>query len=203
MNYLFAAVIGYLLGCSNLTYFLGKAKGIDARKNGSGNLGASNAAVLMGWGAAVAVAIHDGGKAAIAVWLCRFFFPEAAHAGAVAGIASVMGHIFPFYLGFKGGKGLASYVGMTIALDWRVAIGVLLLGVVITVVTDFIALATITVATVVPLVMGFLTGSWSMAGILFIGTVVMYFKHLDNIKRIRNGTEIGLRSTAKGENRMV
>ena len=203
MNYLFAAAIGYLMGCSNLTYFLGKAKGIDARKNGSGNLGASNAAVLMGWGAAVAVALHDGGKAALAVWLCQFLFPELEFVGAVAGIASVMGHIFPFYLGFRGGKGLASYVGMTIALDWRVAIGVLVLGVIITVATDYIALATISVATVVPIVMGILSGSWALAGILSVGTVVMYFKHLDNIKRIRKGTEIGLRSTAKGENRMV
>lgn len=203
MKYLFVALIGYLMGCSNLTYFLGKAKGIDARKNGSGNLGASNAAVLMGWGAAVAVALHDGGKAALAVWLCQFLFPELEFVGAVAGIASVMGHIFPFYLGFRGGKGLASYVGMTIALDWRVAIGVLLLGVIITVATDYIALATISVATVVPIVMGVLTGSWALAGILSVGTVVMYFKHLDNIKRIRKGTEIGLRSTAKGENRMV
>ena len=203
MKYLFAAAIGYLMGCSNLTYFLGKAKGIDARKNGSGNLGASNAAVLMGWGAAVAVALHDGGKAALAVWLCQFLFPELEFVGAVAGIASVLGHIFPFYLGFRGGKGLASYVGMTIALDWRVAIGVLVLGVIITVATDYIALATISVATVVPIVMGILTGSWALAGILSVGTVVMYFKHLDNIKRIRMGTEIGLRSTAKGENRMV
>ena len=202
MEYVFAAVIGYFLGCSNLTYFLSKAKGIDARKNGSGNLGASNATVLMGWGAGVAVALHDGGKAAIAVWLCQFLFPGAAHIGAVAGIASVLGHIFPFYLGFKGGKGLASYVGMTIALDWRVAICVLLLGVIITVVSDYIALATVTVATVVPIVMGVMAASLPLAGILLVGTVVMYFKHIENIRRIRSGTEIGLRSTAKGENRM-
>jgi len=202
VNYLFAAALGYLLGCSNLTYFLGRAKGIDARKNGSGNLGASNATVLMGWGAGVAVAFHDGAKAAIAVWLCQFLFPEAPHVGAVAGIASVLGHIFPFYLGFRGGKGLASYVGMTIALDWRVAIGVLILGVIITVVSDYIALATISVATVVPVIMGVLAKSLPLVGILLVGTVVMYFKHIENIKRIRNGTEIGLRSTAKGENRI-
>ena len=202
MKYLFAALIGYVMGCSNLTFFLGKARGIDARKHGSGNLGASNAAVLMGWGAAVAVALHDGGKAALAVWLCQFLFPDLEHVGAVAGIASVMGHIFPFYLGFKGGKGLASYVGMTIALDWRVAVGTFLLGVVITVVSDYIALATISVATLVPIILGFLTKSWELTLILLIGTVVMYFKHIENIKRIRNGTEIGLRSTAKGENRI-
>lgn len=202
VNYLFAAAIGYFMGCSNLTYFLSKSKGIDARKNGSGNLGASNATVLMGWGAGVAVALHDGLKAALAVWLCQLLFSDTLYIGAVAGIASVLGHIFPFYLGFRGGKGLASYVGMTIALDWRVAIGVLLLGVVITVATDFIALATISVATVVPIAMGFLTGSWALAGILSVGTVVMYFKHIENIKRIRMGTEIGLRSTAKGENRI-
>jgi len=202
MKYLFAAVIGYLMGCSNLTYFLGKAKGIDPRKNGSGNLGASNAAVLMGWGAAVAVALHDGAKAALATWLCQFLFPGTDHVGAVAGVAAVMGHIFPFYLGFRGGKGLASYVGLAVALDWRVAVGVFVMGAVITVVTDYIALATLSVATVVPIILGLLTKSWGLAGILSVATVVMYYKHLDNLKRIRSGTEIGLRSTAKGENRI-
>ena len=190
------------MGCSNLAYYLGKRKGIDARKHGSGNLGASNTAVLIGWGAAVAVALHDGAKAAFAVWLCQFLFPDATNVGAVAGIAAVLGHIFPFYLGFKGGKGLASYVGLTIALDWRVALASLLLGVVITVTTDFIALATITVATVVPIALGLIHGDFALAGILLVGTVVMYFKHIDNIKRIIKGTEIGLRSTAKGENRV-
>ena len=202
MNYIFAALIGYFMGCSNLAYFLSKAKGIDARNNGSGNLGASNATVLMGWRAGVLVALHDGAKAAFAVWICDFLFPEA-YIPYAAGIASVLGHIFPFYLGFKGGKGLASYIGMTIALDLRVALAVLAIGVIITVVSDYIALATVTVATIVPIVMGLLTGSWLVAGILFIGTVVMYFKHLVNIKRILNGTEIGLRSTAKGENRIA
>lgn len=202
VNYLFAALLGYLLGSANLTYFLSKARGIDARKNGSGNLGASNATVLMGWYAGAAVALHDGLKAAIAVWVCQFMFPETAHVGALAGIASVLGHIFPFYLGFRGGKGLASYMGMTMALDWRVALAVLVLGVILTVATDYIAIATISVATVVPVILGVIKQSLILAGILLLGTVVMYFKHIENIRRIRSGTEIGLRSTAKGENRI-
>ena len=138
MAYLISAVLGYLLGCSNMAYWLGLIKKVDIRNNGSGNLGASNATVLLGWGAGVIVALHDIGKAVLAVFLARLLFPETEAVGAAAGVAAVMGHIFPFYLKFKGGKGLASFWGLILALNWKVGLAMLLLGVVITVVTDFI-----------------------------------------------------------------
>jgi glycerol-3-phosphate acyltransferase PlsY len=67
MGYFLAGLMGYLLGCSNMAYWLSLKHKVDIRKNGSGNLGASNAAVLLGWGAAVIVAVHDIGKAVLAV----------------------------------------------------------------------------------------------------------------------------------------
>lgn len=202
MAYLIAALTGYLLGCSNMAYWLGRIKKVDIRKNGSGNLGASNATVLLGWGAGVLVAVHDVGKAVLAVFLTKLLFPDAEYVGAVAGVASVLGHIFPFYLKFKGGKGLASFWGSILALNWKVALGLLLLGIVITVVTDFVSLAALSISVTAPL------GIWLMGGgavvplILCVATAVMIFKHIENIHRILNRTEIGLRSTAKGEKRI-
>ena len=76
----------------------------------SGNLGTSNATILLGLGPGVVVGIHDIGKAAVAVLLAEFFFPQLEYAGAVAGVACVMGHIFPALLKFKGGKGIASKI---------------------------------------------------------------------------------------------
>ncbi len=202
MNYTFAVTIGYLLGCSNMAYWLSLIKKVDIRNNGSGNLGASNATVLLGWGAGVIVAIHDIGKAVLAVVLAKLLFPELEYVGAAAGVACVLGHIFPFYLKFKGGKGLASFWGMVLALNWKVALGLLVLGLVITVVTDFISLAALSISITAPVGIWLTTGGLVVPMILCVATVVMIFKHIENIQRILNRTEIGLRSTAKGERRI-
>ena len=202
MSYVLIVLAAYLLGSSNMAYWLSLINKVDIRKNGSGNLGASNATVLLGWGAGVIVAVHDIGKAVVAVLLAKQLFPEMEYAGAAAGVACVLGHIFPFYLKFKGGKGLASFLGAIAALNWKVGLAMALLVVVITLVTDFISLGTLTVSVAAPVGIWLATGAIVVPLILCIATVVMVFKHIENIQRILNHTEIGLRSTAKGENRM-
>ena len=197
-----AALLGYLMGCSNMAYWLSLKHKVDIRGNGSGNLGASNAAVLLGWGAAVIVAVHDIGKAVLAVVLAKLLFPEAEYVGAAAGVACVLGHIFPFYLKFKGGKGLASFLGAVAVLNWKVGLAMVVLLVLVTLVSDFIALGTLSVSVTAPVGIWVMTGKLVVPLILCIATVVMVFKHVENIRRIRSRTEIGLRSTAKGEKRM-
>lgn len=202
MAYLFAALLGYLLGCSNMALYLSKWKQIDFRSKGSGNLGASNAAVLMGWRAGIAVGIHDIGKAILTVCLAKYLFPHTDHIGAVAGVSCVLGHIFPFYLKFKGGKGFAAYLGMTIALNWKFALVVMVLIALFTWITDYIVSGTMTTILLTPLYLGIVQRSIVLAAILLVATGVIIVKHLENFKRIRNGTEIGLRNTAKGKNKV-
>ncbi len=197
MGYLISILGAYLLGSVSMAYFLTKRKNIDARESGTGNLGASNTKVLLGWGPAVIVALHDIGKGVAAVLLAQLLFPELEHVGAAAGVACILGHIYPFYLGFRGGKGLATYLGVAAALDWRVAIGVALMLVVITVVTNYIALGTIAVSVAVPAALGILTGNLILVLILCVATAVMLGKHWENLVRIKNGTEIGLRDSGK------
>lgn len=202
MQYPVIVLAAYLIGCSNMALYLSKLWRVDLRSAGSGNLGASNAAVLLGWGSGIAVAVHDIGKSVLAVCLARLLFPELEYAGAAAGVASVFGHIFPFYNRFKGGKGFASYYGMTIALNWKLAI-IIGIGIVLaTLITDYIVSGTALTIVAVPIYMGITHGSWLLALILFLGTAVIVYKHRENITRIMNGTEIGLRSTARGENRI-
>ena len=201
MNYIIIFLAAYLLGCSNLAYYISRAKGFNIRGKGTGNLGASNTTVLIGWGAGIAVAVHDIGKAALAVILARFFFPGTPNIGAVAGVATVLGHIFPFYLGFKGGKGFASYFGMTLALNWKYALILACLVVMITLISDYIVLGTFTTVSLSPIVLGFLSHSPILFLILLTGSTVILYKHRENITRLRNGTELGLRSAIKGEHR--
>ena len=136
------------------------------------------------------------------VLLAKLLFPEAEAIGAAAGVACVLGHIFPFYLKFRGGKGLASFWGLILALNWKLGLALFLLGLLITVVTDFISLAALSISIAAPVGMWFLEGGALVPLILCIATAVMVFKHIENIRRIIDRTEIGLRSTAKGEKRI-
>lgn len=202
MRYVISVILGYLLGCSSMAYYIGLMKKKDIRTAGSGNLGASNATVLFGWGAGVMVALHDIGKAFLAVMLAKWLFPGAVYAGAAAGVACVLGHIFPFYLKFRGGKGLASYFGMTLALNWRLALIAAAVIVLATLITDFISVGALSTIVVVPAYTAFVEHSLLLAAILCVATVVMFFKHWENIIRIARHEEIGLRSTARGEKRL-
>lgn len=202
MGYLLVIAGAYLLGCSNMALYISKLKKVDARAGGSGNLGASNATALMGWRAGITVAIHDIGKAAVAVLLAKLLFPALPNIGAVAGVASVLGHIFPFYLRFKGGKGFASYIGMTLALNWKLALVIMALVLIVTVLTDYIVVGTTLTILTVPVYLGIAEHSLLLALILCIGTVVILYKHRMNYVRIYHGTEIGLRSVAKGKHRV-
>ena len=201
MNYIFAILMGYFLGCSNMAFYLSRLKKADLRSGGSGNLGASNAVVLLGWKAGVLTAVHDIGKAALAVLLARWLFPGLGYAEALAGVACVLGHIFPFYLKFRGGKGFAPYLGMTLALSWKLALVVGIAIVVVTLVTDYIVCGTLTTIITVPLYLGFTQG-WPVGLILCIATAVIACKHRENYPRMLNGTELGLRSALKGENKL-
>ena len=202
MGYFIVVCMGYLLGCSSMALYLSKYKKVDMKNAGTGNLGASNATALMGWRYGVLVALHDIGKSALAVMLAKFFFPNLEYAGAAAGVASVMGHIFPFYLKGKGGKGFASYWGMTLALNWKLALVIFMAGLLITFLTDYIVIATTTTVVTVPVYLGFATNSLILVLILCIGSAVIIYKHRKNYVRIFRGTEIGLRSVARGEHKV-
>ena len=202
MGYVITALLAYLLGCSNMAVYIAKCKKIDLRSGGSGNPGASNATILMGWKAGILVGAHDIGKAYLAVLLARMLFPALPAVAEVAGIACVLGHIFPFYLKFQGGKGFASYIGMTLALNWKFALIVVAAVVLITLITDYLVLGTFTTILAVPAYMGIVTRSLPVALILCVGTAAIFFKHWENIVRLSKGTEIGLRSTARGDHRV-
>lgn len=202
MLYILVIVGAYLLGCSNMALYISRIKKVDPRAGGSGNLGASNATALMGWRVGIVVAIHDIGKATLAVILARALFPDLVYIGAAAGVACVLGHIFPFYLKFRGGKGFASYIGMTLALNWKFALVIMALVLLVTVITDYIVVGTTLTILSVPVYLGIAEHSIMLALILCIATVVILYKHRMNYVRIYNGTEIGLRSVVKGKHRV-
>lgn len=200
MGYMLVILGAYLIGCSNMAVYLAKLKNVDLG-GGSGNPGTSNATLLMGWRAGIVVGIHDIGKGVLAVWLAELLFPELAYIGAVAGVACVLGHIFPVFMKFKGGKGFAAYIGMILALNWKFALIALVVLVIVTVVTDYIVLGTVVTVVSAPVVLGILTHSIILVAILYVATAVILCKHRENYVRIWKRTEIGLSAMFKKKNR--
>ena len=200
MQYILVILFSYLFGCSSMSYYISKINKVDMKKKGSKNYGASNTVALIGWKAGILVGIHDIGKSVIAVLIAQYFCPDVAYIGVIAGVACILGHIYPFYLNFDGGKGFASFVGMILALDWKLFIGLGIMIIIITLVTDYIVLATMNTIIVTPIYLGFTQG-WTACAIVLIATIIIIYKHRENLVRIYNGTEHGLRSAHKGEYR--
>ena len=108
MEIILSILIGYALGCINPAYFFAKAKGFDIRTRGTKSAGASNAKTTMGWKYGIICAIYDISKSIIAMLIIKYLVKDDTTLITIAGCSAVIGHIFPFYLNFKGGKGFAS-----------------------------------------------------------------------------------------------
>ncbi|MBR4462891.1 MAG: glycerol-3-phosphate acyltransferase [Erysipelotrichaceae bacterium] len=190
MNYLYTALISYLFGSFNTAYFIAKAKGFDIRERGSMNAGASNIKVNLGWGYAIFTCLCDFLKTILAMKLTSYLFLGDEIIPFLAGAMSIVGHIYPFYLGFHGGKGFACYIGMLLGLNWKFALIVMAIVAIITYVTNYIVVGTLTAITIVPLYYIYNKASIGVIAILVAIAALIAYKHRVNIKRILNGTEI-------------
>lgn len=194
--YFSCILIGYLLGNINTAAIIARCKGFDIRSKGSGNAGASNAFLTMGKKAAVCSALVDILKAFLPVCLLLHVisYPQAcSHLPVVTGVSVILGHMFPFWMQFRGGKGFASLLGMVLALKWQFFLFCIGILAIILLATRYIAVATMICAASLPVFWFFQTGDLLEVLILAVLAVIIIFKHTPNIKRIMNGTEIPLR----------
>lgn len=191
--YVVIALMGYLFGCSNLAFFMGKARGFDIREHGSNNAGASNATVTMGLKVGVVVGVHDILKSFAAAFLAALLFPTLPGAAAVAGVSAVIGHIYPFYLRFHGGKGFASFLGLTLALDWRFFLAILVVIFLVTLLSDYIVMGTFTTILSFPVYLALIHVGNMILFTVCTASLVILLNHTVNIKRLFTGQEIGLR----------
>ena len=184
---LLTAVLGYLLGSIPFGVLVTRAMGLgDLRQIGSGNIGATNVLRTGNKGAALATLLLDGGKGAVAVLLARWFLAEDA--AQVAGLAAFLGHLYPVWLGFKGGKGVATFIGVLLALNWLVGVAVCLTWLLGAVVTRTSSVAALVAAAASGLFVLALTDG-SLLILALILTLLIYVRHAENLKRIKAGTE--------------
>ena len=202
MERLICVAIGYLFGLFQTGYIYGMINHVDIRKHGSGNAGTTNALRTLGWKAGAITFIGDCLKCVLAVLLVRFIFADSSRIELLAiyaGLGAVLGHNFPFYLNFKGGKGIASTVGLVLAVNPVMFLIVAIVFIAIVWFTQYVSLGSIVIMVlfVIQVVIygqmdGFsLTGGelYEFYAIAIVLAALAIWRHRANMKRLATGTE--------------
>lgn len=188
----------YLLGAIPTSFLVGKLRGIDLRQHGSGNLGATNTFRVLGWKAALPVFIFDIFKG----WLPAFLFPvidgTPSPLWALAyGAAAIVGHVFSIYVGFKGGKGVATSAGVLIALAPLAMLAGLVVWTALVFGTGYVSLGSIVAAIIVPFAVFLSRGTGAVLWLSIGLAVFVIFAHRANIRRLLRGEESRFRRKVK------
>lgn len=202
MERLICVAIGYLFGLFQTGYIYGMINHVDIRKHGSGNAGTTNALRTLGWKAGAITFIGDCLKCVLAVVLVRFIFADSSHVELLAiyaGLGAVLGHNFPFYLNFKGGKGIASTAGLILAVNPVMFLIVAIVFITIVWFTQYVSLGSIVIMVlfVIQVVIYGQMGGFGLTdgelyefyAIAIVLAALAIWRHRANIKRLATGTE--------------
>lgn len=199
-----ALLIGYLLGGVQSAILVGRLKSIDIREQGSGNAGTTNTIRVMGKKAGALVLIMDILKAVVAIWLAKLIF-GASHEEAkilialYSGIGAILGHSYPLFFGFKGGKGIATTAGTLIGIDIRLFLVAASIFLICFGITRIVSISSLLMTASIPIIIIITysgTGSVGIEAMLLalLITAFTFYRHKANIKRLINGTEAKLTS---------
>lgn len=187
--YAVAALVGYGLGSIPFGLILTRAAGLgDVRAIGSGNIGATNVLRTGNKKLAAATLLLDLLKGTAAVLIVHALMPNVVNADAAAGFAAFLGHLFPVWLGFKGGKGVATYIGVLLGLFWPAVLIFAGVWIAVAYFSRYSSAAALTATVVVPLSLWAL-GETTLALVFALLTVITWWKHAANIRRLLSGTE--------------
>lgn len=206
LDLLVRVLVAYLLGSVNGALLIGRFRGVDIRTQGSGNAGGTNALRTQGWAFAIGVIVIDLGKAVIAVqWVptalaAPAFSPEWV--AAACGFAAVLGHVYPVFHGFRGGKGVATVLGTLLALSLPLLVGMLAVWLLVMFIFGYVGLGSMVAASALPLlaqyagVLGVIAPDEILPLTTFgvVCAVFVIWTHRSNIARMRAGTEPRARS---------
>lgn len=198
-------VVAYLIGSINSSILISKAvMGKDIRESGSGNAGATNMLRTMGKKYAIITLVIDILKGVVALLLAMLAIKFGAYAVSmyIAGVAVVVGHNFPVFFGFKGGKGVATSLGVILLLDWKIGLITLVIALAIMAISKYVSLGSVMAALVfviIQIVVMIATDSFDITRLVCVVILggLLIIRHRANIKRLLNGTENKLGSKKK------
>ena len=198
MKHIFVSIISYLFGSINPAYIFGKMKGFDIRERGTGNAGASNAKICLGWKYFVICAAFDISKASMMVLAVRHLLEADELLQIISGCFVIIGHCFPFYLNFKGGKGFAAYIGLILAINWKIFAAITISALILSLICNYIVFATLILCIFVPIVAYISKMSYSCIISLFLISLLVLFQHRHNFTKFFHGEEIGINGKTIG-----
>ena len=180
-----------------MSFYISKFKKVNLKESGSKNYGASNTTAMIGVKAGFLVLLHDLLKSYLAVVIINWLFPDARYAGLTAGMFAVVGHIYPFYLKFNGGKGFASFMGALLAIEPLFMACLMLAALIFAFIVDYVVAGTFSIITIAPLHIAFMRSDMTLLIIIGLISILIFIKHRENIKNLvtRNGKEMKIRAT--------
>ena len=200
-SYIIVAIVAYLLGSISFSVIISKKMaGFDVREKGSGNAGATNMLRSVGKGAAALTLLADALKGVVAILFAIIVGAivkdtDKALLVQIAGIAVVLGHTFPIFFGFKGGKGIATSLGVLLMTNWKIALICLVFALVLMALTKMVSMGSVGAAILFPVLVLFINTNYTVSegSSYFVYSVILaiivLFNHRSNIKRILSGTE--------------
>ena len=198
MEYIIIIMCGYLIGSLNPAGIFTKLlKGEDIREVNSKNAGASNATLTLGlkWG--IIVFLLDAFKGFLPVFIVKMLYPENDILWVIAGIGALLGHVYPLFMNFKGGKGTSTYLGVVIGLSPILGLILFVLLIATTVISDYIVIGTMFLVLPVPFVMIFLDFHWISIVLISLYALLNMYKHSNNFIALYKKEETGLREGLK------
>lgn len=193
MKMLFSLILGYLMGMFSPSALFAKRKHINMKEEGTGNLGASNALVVLGRGYSVIIMVIDILKSYLAAKFAQFLFPSLTVAGFLAGLGAIIGHTYPFYLNFKGGKGLACLGGLVCFYNPWLLLFYLTVGVALMILVNRSVFLPVFASVTFPIIVLAETGDWSLFAVAVMTGALMIFIHRENFGRVKRGEEAPMR----------
>lgn len=197
MNIVYTILLGYLIGSISPAALVSKLKKTDLRKEGTGNVGASNVTLVIGKTAGVLVMLFDVAKGFGVYMLTQYLFPELRLAGLIGGLSAIIGHVFPFYLGFRGGKGLATFGGMVLAHDPIIFVILLIQGLVLMFIVNYSAAMPMSAGILYPIMAGLKYRDLAVFLITLAASLLIIIKHASNVTKGRQGKDVPIRAFAK------
>jgi glycerol-3-phosphate acyltransferase PlsY len=199
LGYAVTLIVSYLLGSIPTGFLVAKARGVDIRTVGSGNIGATNVFRYLGKPAGIFVLFVDALKgwvavAAVANGVLLWLFPNSSETfrdalQVCAGLAAILGHNFTCWLNFKGGKGIATSAGVLVALVPKALLIILVVWLILFILTRYVSLASICASAMLPFAQWFTSHNLNLTGVTAVIAILAIYKHRANIKRLLNGTE--------------
>lgn len=191
-------LIGYLLGALNPALFLSKRKGVDLRKEGTGNLGTTNTMLVMGKAHAILVLLLDMGKAFLSAKIAKWLFPKLMVAGLLAALGAILGHIYPYHMHFQGGKGLACFGGMILEYNPVVFAILLVIGVFLVLVVNYGVALPVSAAILFPIAAAVTSRKLSVFLVSLCASAVILYAHRENVQWALRGEDIRVREYLRG-----